>query len=118
MNEDIDWYELCKNCGRCCGQIKFKIEFINKHKQDIQKEHLVNLKNLPNKLIQPITNDGYCIFLDRTIKRCKVYNDRPDICKIYGTIEEYPCYILEPEKCKKKDAEIIKKVIENLFKKN
>ena len=42
-------------------------------------------------LFVPITASMDCVFLNKLTKRCEVYNDRPNVCRLQGTIPELPC---------------------------
>jgi len=107
LKTEINWTKVCKGCGRCCSNIPHNKDFIEAHKKHIQVEYN---EIHSEELIKPETVDGYCIFLDRSSKRCHIYSERPEICRVYGTIDKYPCYVLEPEVCKKKDKELIEEL--------
>ena len=103
MNEDVDWFKLCEGCGECCGFVPFARHFIKKHREQIQ----VKYKKIPfGRLILPETEDFHCIFLDRKNKRCLIYDERPQACRLQGTIPELPCPKLNPELCDKMDFAI------------
>jgi len=33
----------------------------------------------------------YCVFFDKSTGLCKIYDDRPQVCKDFGEVEELPC---------------------------
>lgn len=41
--------------------------------------------------IVPITEDGFCVFLDREKHSCAVYENRPGLCRKYGRSDDLPC---------------------------
>lgn len=81
----------CKSgCGSCCGIIPFPKELAKK------TEHLAQVK--PTKVIQDekgrlyiLTEDMFCVYLNRKTKECMIYEDRPELCRVYGLIPECPC---------------------------
>ena len=58
----------------------------NKHK--IQRE-IKELSRFDDEII-PITEDGTCIF-NAPDHTCAIYDSRPEVCKLYGTIPELKC---------------------------
>ena len=88
---------------RMLGPVPFTRHFIKKHRKLVQ----VNYKKISfGRLILPETEDLHCIFLDRNTKKCLVYDYRPEVCKLQGTIQELPCPKLNPELCGKMDFAI------------
>jgi len=69
-------------CG-CCGFMIFEKKFVEKFKDKIEP----NFKELAEKGNQVcyLYDDYRCPFLDRKIFKCKIYENRPNICKIFGT---------------------------------
>jgi len=61
----------------------FEKEFIEKFKDKIEP----NFKQIIEKgnEIYYFYDDCRCPFLDRNILKCKIYENRPNICRIYGT---------------------------------
>ena len=80
----------CKEgCGECCGIILIP------KKLAIKTEHLAQVK--PNEVIAVgddlmiITEDLKCVYLNRETKKCMIYDDRPNICRVYGLIPMCRC---------------------------
>lgn len=80
----------CKpNCAECCGIIGIPKELAMKN------QHLSQIK--PKDVIESdgklyiITPDMFCVYLNRETKKCVIYEDRPEICRIYGMIPACPC---------------------------
>lgn len=77
----------CSNCGVCCTEtemllskkdIKRLIDRGYSQKQFVRydKQGYATLKN----------RDGYCVFYDRTNRRCSEYESRPSGCRVYPVI--------------------------------
>ena len=85
----MNWTEICKDCGECCGLIPFTAQELNKY------QHLVQEKYVPSDLFEglliPLTKSWYCVFLNKVTKRCLIYTDRPEVCRLQGTIPKLPC---------------------------
>ena len=69
----------CSNCGECCGdilhlsqkEIKTIDEYLKKHK----------IKATPRCPL--VSYDNTCPFRDNAEKKCKIYEVRPEICRVY-----------------------------------
>ena len=69
----------CSNCGQCCGDILhlskqeiIKIDnYLKKHK----------IEATPKNILADY--DNTCPFRDEKNKKCKIYEVRPDICRVY-----------------------------------
>lgn len=90
----INWKKFCKNCGGCCGLFPFEKSFFEKFVRLATKPY--KIKDYDSFVIA-VTDDGYCVFLT-TEKRCRIYNDRPEVCRLYGTISGLNCSYLRGEK--------------------
>ena len=73
----------CPDPGSCCGTFSFKKEFLEKHQHKFQIEILAYREKQNG--IELITSDRRCIFMNRKTKKCVIYEDRPALCKLYGT---------------------------------
>lgn len=69
----------CSNCGQCCGDIlplsKSDISKIDSY----LKKH--KIEATPKNLLVAI--DNTCPFRDEKNKKCKIYEVRPEICRVY-----------------------------------
>lgn len=83
----MNWKEICKGCGRCCGPVPFEDDFLRRFKRRLQKKG--KRTQLYGKVII-VTDDGMCPFLTDE-KLCAVYEYRPLVCKLCGTVPEMPC---------------------------
>ena len=100
--------KTCEECShkckaQCCNFVPLPIWFINKYKDKIQRKiiQLTPVTSSNPKVVYCIVEiDGFkdgkpiidrskqkCIFLNKE-NRCVVYDDRLEICKIYGTTTE------------------------------
>ena len=69
----------CSNCGQCCGdilhlsktEIKRIDEYLKKHKIVATERNIL------------VDYDNTCPFRDNKNKKCKIYEVRPDICRIF-----------------------------------
>lgn len=102
---------MCNKCdiskchAECCYFVPLSIEFLKKNKNKIVTPVIKLLKyGISKTMVYPITkisgynkdipiinkNEQRCPFLDKN-NRCVVYDERPELCKIYGTSTEYDC---------------------------
>ncbi len=86
----INWENICKGCGECCGPIPFEQSFLlsNKH---LYQEQPVGIDYIFAPLVVPMTKTLECVFLHKKTKRCMVYDNRPEVCRLQGTIPKLPC---------------------------
>ena len=69
-------------CGaRCCGPVPMDTGLIQKYKNLINKN--AHIKNLGDIALCYDKSNLACGFLNDE-KKCKIYVDRPDICKMFG----------------------------------
>ena len=71
----------CPEGSGCCGILPFAEEFTEKHKNDFQVE--------PTEIREGVvvTEDMLCVFMNRKTRLCAIYEDRPEICRLFGTKE-------------------------------
>ena len=75
----------CPEGAGCCGLIPFSKEFYEKHKDKIKVKPIEIIEG--DGAVVPATKDLKCVFLDPKTNLCAVYNDRPEVCQLYGTKE-------------------------------
>ena len=65
-------WSCIENCGACC---RFDLT---------EREDLTNKLNFNDlELINSMTtNDGWCKYLDKTNKKCLIYETRPHFCRV------------------------------------
>jgi len=85
-----DWKSFCKGCGECCGPVPINKEIFEKNKDKI--EDFDSLQILVNDEDYWIAcrSDLTCSFYNKK-KGCLIYEDRPNVCKLYGNIPELKC---------------------------
>jgi len=98
LNENIDWENLCSGCGECCGPVPISLGIVESNK-DLMQHYDGRMAPLRGGLLVPLSDDMYCVFLDRETKRCLIYDRRPDVCRLQGTIRDLPCPKLNPDLC-------------------
>jgi Fe-S-cluster containining protein len=77
----------CSHCGVCCTETEMLLS-----QKDIN--HLESKGYCQNQFVRydkqgyaTLKNrDGYCVFYDRTNRRCSEYNNRPSGCRVYPVI--------------------------------
>jgi len=81
--------------GNCCAYNLFPKAVWEKY-QNIAQEatHGKNFEKEGEVFIY--TTDGKCPFLDRKDFHCLIYEDRPDVCKMYGLSDKLPCPFIKP----------------------
>jgi Fe-S-cluster containining protein len=90
-------FDKCK--GECCRWVPLTIKFIEAHKDKIQREvfgstpHngnervvylITKIDKITETAVHVKDSDQICAFLDSN-NHCVVYNDRPEICRCFGT---------------------------------
>ena len=69
----------CSGCGQCCGDIlhlsKWEIQRIDKYIK------VNKIKCTPRLAL--VEYDNTCPFRDNKEKKCKIYEVRPEICRVY-----------------------------------
>lgn len=79
----------CEDRGICCGIIPFPKELAMKTQNLAQVKPKQVIENKGELYI--ITEDMKCVYLNRKTKVCMIYEERPEICRIYGLISACPC---------------------------
>lgn len=82
-------------CGKCCGCVPLPRKLINKNRALLQRRY--RRYDLEKGYIYPVTADKYCIFLHKETFECMIYDDRPEICRLFGIIPELQCNFIDME---------------------
>lgn len=69
----------CSGCGECCGDILHLSKSEIKTIDNYLKQHKVSAT--PRSIL--VDYDNTCPFRDNENKKCKIYEVRPQICRIY-----------------------------------
>jgi Fe-S-cluster containining protein len=80
--------------AECCGIVPIPKELAKKHEKMAQVK-AVEIMPFSDNDIVPMTEDAFCIFLDRDTKKCVIYEERPDVCRKYGLIEDLQCQYVD-----------------------
>lgn len=113
--DNMDWTELCKGCGECCGPVPLDRTLFEKNKHLTQKKF--KLFPFIKGTIIPVTKELSCIFLDKD-KRCVIYEERPEICRLQGTTTKLPCPRIHDKLIMAKNEIMIDEFIENIKEKD
>ena len=73
---------LCK--AYCCGPVPIKKEIYEKNKHKCARP-VISERVVEDGMILPETGEKYCTFLSPSYT-CLIYEDRPDVCKLFGKI--------------------------------
>ena len=77
----------CPNPADCCGIFGLDASLVEKHKDKFQvkpKEIMTIVKGKQ----YVVTDDILCVFLNRKTKRCAIYEDRPEVCRLFGVSKD------------------------------
>jgi Fe-S-cluster containining protein len=78
---------LCKRAD-CCGCVQMPATLYEGNWRLAQKR-VKELLTVGDDVI-PFTDDGFCVFLTKELG-CVIYENRPEVCKLYGHTEELQC---------------------------
>lgn len=99
----MEW-KCMENCNaECCGIVPIPVQKYNIFKRKIKKK-IIDTMRLRNDIVL-LTKDGSCAFLNG--HKCSIYDNRPMICKLYGTIEQLQCPYVDIHGNKRTDQEIV-----------
>ena len=76
-------WSCIENCGACC---KFDLEKRNSLKNKLSKEEISLIKSMTSK-------DGWCKHMDRASKKCMIYENRPNFCRVNKFSIEFKEYL-------------------------
>jgi Fe-S-cluster containining protein len=90
--------ECPENCGRCCGPVfvpratweRFRDRAAPCHWASRVITALLGLAG--RKVVLPFAPTMKCAFLDERA-RCRIYPDRPRVCRLFGEIPRLPCQV-------------------------
>lgn len=103
----------------CCGIVPINrmVFKLNKRHYQVKIKDLIKTSRIE---IYPITEDGKCIFLNRSTYKCSIYYQRPLICRNYGKIDGLPCPFITQSGKKRtlKDSKIVQEAIDFKIDKN
>jgi Fe-S-cluster containining protein len=76
-------FKCRENCGLCCGPVLIPKTVYEKYKDTLPLHKSVEA--FEDDVII-VTENASCVFLSED-KKCKIYDERPEVCKIYGNSE-------------------------------
>ena len=96
-------FKCIPDCSECCTVFHIPLSIWQKHEhkaERVKELHEVNIKNMsdgyPSGIyIIPMTTDLKSCFLKDN--KCKIYKDRPIVCRRYGLHEDLPCVYVTPQ---------------------
>jgi len=77
----------CPERGCCCGVFSMDLKFIEKHREKFQVKPTKEIKS--DNLVAVLCSDFLCVFLNRKSRLCAIYDDRPEVCKLYGKSKKF-----------------------------
>ena len=89
-----DWIKFMKswscieNCGACC---RFDLLERNDLSGVLSSKDLSLIKSMTLK-------DGWCKYLDKTNRKCKIYNSRPHFCRVDQFSKSFKDYLKNGDK--------------------
>lgn len=91
------------NCGKCldkckaecCGLVPFDKTVFARNRGK-QKREILEVINVDDTHVVIVCKHNYCVFLDANYK-CSIYDERPEVCKLYGNIDNLPCFYQDKE---------------------
>lgn len=92
-------------CGKCCGCVPIQREIINKNRALLQRRY--RRYDLEKGYIYPLTADKHCIFLHKKTFKCMIYEERPEICRLFGVIPELQCNFIDMEGHKRTSEDVM-----------
>lgn len=75
----------CPEKGCCCGLFPIPIRLLRANKTDFQVEP-TKMVEIKEKFVA-LTEDLLCVFLNRKTKLCSIYDQRPEVCRLFGISE-------------------------------
>ena len=76
-------FKCLPDCGKCCIMVPIPKQVFLKHRDNCQVEP-VAVRDIGTEVV-PDTEDHRCAFLNRETKQCTIYDDRPEMCRRFGT---------------------------------
>lgn len=99
----MEWKCIAGCNAECCGIVPIPIQKYNIFRRKIKKK-IVDTLRFGSHIVL-MTKDGSCAFLDN--RKCSIYNNRPVICRLYGTVEKLRCPYIDINGCKRTEEEIV-----------
>ena len=79
----------------CCGVVPLPADVWERNKHLIQRK-LKEAVSAPHQEVYPLPEEGVsCLFLTKDCT-CAIYDDRPQVCRMYGIHPDLECPYLKP----------------------
>lgn len=104
----------CPTKGACCCVFEIPKDIVLKNKEKIQVNPVKVIESKDKIRLE--TFDNRCVFLDRETCSCTIYDDRPEVCKRYGT-KSLPCPYFKPNGIERSEAskkQHMRKIMQNI----
>jgi Fe-S-cluster containining protein len=84
---NFDCARCLSSChASCCGIVLLPTSTFDKHKHLLGEK--VKVVKADDDFYLAFYPDGTCGFLNPKTKRCLIYDDRPEVCRLYGLGKE------------------------------
>lgn len=90
-------FQCLHNCSECCALQIFEVDIFERNKERAVYTEAKLGKNDEGEILYiTYTEDGMCPFLDHKTNKCRIYDDRPKVCRDYGLVPELLCPYVKP----------------------
>lgn len=95
--------------ANCCGSQPMDKDLL-KNNKDKYYVLPVGFQTYSNDMVEAVTHDKMCVFLNRLNFKCEIYHDRPKICNMYGdeSHERLRCPFQDKNGKERSDEQILK----------
>jgi Fe-S-cluster containining protein len=76
----------CTNCGICCEETMMELSSEDIERLEERGYRLEEFAVTVDGITRLRNVDGYCVFYNRTDKKCKIYEKRPIGCYLYPVV--------------------------------
>lgn len=77
----------CQRCGLCCGPVPISNSEFNQIKKAVSQMTVKEVNRLRRQKRDKLT----CMFYDTQKRQCSIYEDRPEICRMFGFYQKMEC---------------------------
>jgi len=104
----------CSHCGKCCEETEMWLSEADIEELEIAGYCREDFIHYDNQGIAQLRNrDGYCVFYDKALRRCKAYRHRPLGCRIYPVVYSEDEGIIVHNLCPMKETVSRKEIKQN-----
>lgn len=84
--EEHDGIDTSVSCGTCAA-VCCRLTVILSSEDEIPERYVRHSVNGPDTMARG--KDGWCLALDRELKCCSIYDERPDVCRRFAMGSPY-----------------------------